>query len=64
MKFILCEVESEFIPERDRSFCKVSKPIQAFNSQAEADEILELFNPFYDFSLRVVESDKLDVMFR
>ncbi len=64
MKFLLCEVESFFDEEQDQSMCKVSKPLQVFETLKEAEEACELFNPFYNFELRVVNSDNIDEIFR
>ena len=64
MKFIVCELESYFDNEMDQSMYKVSKPLQAFNTEAEADEVLEMFDPFYNYELRVVKSTDLNGAFR
>lgn len=62
--FVLCEVESFFVEHIDRSRCRVTKPLQVFESKEKAEEAMELFDSFYDYSLRVVESDKLNETFR
>lgn len=64
MKFIVCELESYFDNEMDQSMYKVSKPLQAFNTEAEAYEVLGMFNPFYNYDLRVVKSTDLKDVFR
>lgn len=64
MKYLLCEVMSVFCGERDRSFSRVSNPLQIFETEEAAEYAWELFNPFYNFSLRVVAEDQLDEEFR
>lgn len=62
--FVLCEVETYFVPELDRSRNRVTKPLQVFKTEDEANAAWEIFNPFYDYNLCVVAADALDEEFR
>lgn len=62
--YVLCEMESYFVPEFDRSRYRVVRPLQFFVTKDRAEEALELFMEFYNFNLRVVRSDELHEEFR
>ena len=64
MKYLLCEIESYFCEIQDGSMCRVSKPLQVFNTREEAEAAEELFNGFYDYNLRVVPESMLHKEFR
>ena len=64
MKYLVCEVEYEFHEDIQRSLCRVSKPLQVFDTEEQAGEAWELMNPFYGPDLRIVSSDMLDEEFR
>lgn len=62
--FVLCVVETFFDREQDQSMCRVSKPLQVFNTKEEAEVAEELFGSFYDYNLRVVAAHRLGEEFR
>lgn len=64
MKFLLCTVTTHFCAVQDQSMCKVDKPIQIFDTFDEAMAAQDLFAPFYDYELRVVDSLHLGSTFR
>lgn len=64
IKYCVCEVDYEFNDAMQRSLCKVSKPLQIFDTDEQAELACDLMSPFYGYNLRVVPSDKLDEEFR
>lgn len=62
--WFVCEVESFFDEQFDGSLRKVTKPLQACGSKEEAEHLLDLMNPFYDYALCVVEDVNLQKEFR
>lgn len=62
--FYICETESYFCKERDRSIYKVSKPLQGFQTEKEAEDTCSDMQPFYGYDLRVVARDELGEEFR
>lgn len=65
--WVLCVVEQFFDREQDQTMCRVIRPLQVFAVEEDAERVCELFWPFYDDigePIRVVESDKLDAVFR
>lgn len=68
MRYVICEVTPEWVPEQQREFKRVSRVLQVFNSEDEARSVEGIFEPTrygdYDTSIRVVAEDKLDELFR
>lgn len=63
IKWAICEMESFFDKEQDQSMQRVTKVLQVFNTEKEADDAIDIFNPMrfgdYETILRVVSSDYL-----
>lgn len=64
MKYLVCEVEHHFHEDIQRSLCRVTRPLQVFDTEEQAEEACELMTPFYNYDLRIVSEDVLHEEFR
>lgn len=58
--FVVAEMESQFNKEQDESEYRCFKPIQWCETIEQAEHIVEIFNPFYNYDLSVVPDDELE----
>ena len=62
--YAVCEVDCYFDTELDQVMCQVTKPLQLFANESEAEEAADIMGPFYEYSLRVVRVDEMHKHFR
>lgn len=57
--YVLCEVDYESYPEKERTVIRIVKPLQVFESEDLANRACDLCMPFYNHSLKVIQSEQL-----